>query len=315
MPVATAFGKKIRTLSAGKEIAEQQHEDLFLWLTQNLEEVVRDLWNADPDKLEKASVEAMKNWRSEAQSKLDQLTSIAKKYQRNNPDIAKQAIKCEKAANAIVASLQPWQMSEEFGNACLGNWAAQQPVREDPSDNRLTLGYRRANEPPSKIIGYVDVAAAVDVVVDIALKPSMGPENSEDAYVSMMAEVISRRGGDEEWLDRLKAWRPVTPYWEAKRQHMEVWFDIRAQPFVVGEMLRELRTLRESLPHSTSATSFIALVVPHCADQARTLLIHEGFLVVSRGDFESRRLNEVSPADEDTQRPRYKAGSSDDDFF
>lgn len=176
MPVASAYGKKIRALSSGKEIAEKQHEDLFLWLTEKLEDVVRDRWRADSDKLEEKAVEAMNNWRSGAKSKLEQLSSLVRKYCRKNRDISTQASRCKKAGTAVVARVQPWQKSEEFGYASLRDWAGQHPVREVSTDNWVEPGYRRADEAPSKIVGFVDLAAIVDVVVGLSLKPSMGSD-------------------------------------------------------------------------------------------------------------------------------------------
>lgn len=302
MPVASAYGKKIRALSSGKEISEQEHEDLFLWLTENLEEVVGDLWDANPDKLEEASTEAMNKWRSGAKSKLDQFSSITKEYRRRNPDIAKQATSCKKAVTAIVSSLRPWQKSEEFGYASLGKWAGQHPVREEPSHNWVNPTDSRPDDVPSKIVGYVDVAAVVDVVVGLSLKPSIGTEPG-DSYESQLHEVHFASGPDKELLQRLKSWRPAAPTWVAKHRRVEVWFDIRAHPVVVGEVLRELRTLREYLPCSPSTVSIIALVVPGCAPQVEELLNHEDFWVVSRSDFESRRLDEVLPADQEDESP------------
>lgn len=107
-------------------------------------------------------------------------------------------------------------------------------------------------------------------------------------------------GPDRELLQRLKAWEPKIPKWEAKRHHLEVWFDIRAQPFVVGEMLRELRTLREYLPSSPTRSCCIALVVEDCTEQVESLLNHEDFWVVSRRAWDARGLDEVElPANDE----------------
>lgn len=263
MPMANGVGRKVRARGAGKELGEPAHEELFRWLVDNLDSIVSHLLSARPKHLQELAEKANDRWREAASQELASLARVAKQYSED----AKLVALAEKHRKTLLSLLDsPFLLNDDdsksLGAAKLLAWAAQHPVRDDVGSN-----YLGEHESKGQVIGYVDVCAQVEMVRQLDLTPSM--------------DRLSWLGGrgKEAIAKEIRTWHPKAPTWDRDAKSRDAWFDVRAVPFVLGELLRDLKQLRDYLP---AAHALIVLVVPDCAPADQKLLNHEGFWVLSR---------------------------------
>ncbi|WP_162590078.1 hypothetical protein [Variovorax sp. RA8] len=264
--MANGVGRKVRARGAGKELGEPAHEELFRWLVDNLDSIVSHHLSAHPKRMQDLAEKANDRWREAASRELASLARLAEQYSED----AKLVALAEKHRKTLLSLLDsPFLLngddSKSLGAAKLLAWAAQHPVRDDVGSNYLDV-----HESKGQVVGYVDVCAKVEMVRQLELTPSM----DRSSWLG---------GRDKDGIAKnLRTWHPKAPTWVRDTKSHDAWFDVRALPFVLGELLRDLKQLRDYLPAAHALIVLVVLVVPDCALADQKLLNHEGFWVLSR---------------------------------
>lgn len=124
-----------------------------------------------------------------------------------------------------------------------------------------------------EVVGYIDIAANVHTPVGLTACTG-APDYLTEGYASWK---------DSEWAKNKLTLgviqdKPLEPpSWSVSAEERDLWIDVRTSDVPVGQLIRELKTLREYLPRNA-----MLLVVFQALDADKfQMLQHEGFLIIT----------------------------------
>jgi hypothetical protein len=145
----------------------------------------------------------------------------------------------------------------------------------------------RSGRPKETVVGFVDVIATVTIPVPhlssgIPHRLRKGYDDDEFAMDEWDTPKVDPAHGSsatphlpipKSAVENLKSmsWSAYSP------RRCELWLDVRATDIPVGQLLRELKTLREYAPKDAVVT----VVAQAMDDEKAAMLAHEGFCVVT----------------------------------
>lgn len=109
-----------------------------------------------------------------------------------------------------------------------------------------------------EVVGFVDIEVEISTPHSLDLSHSL-PDYLEKADASVTSRLraiaLARQAGvsreqdpDKVELYRIKGYSPRHPAWSSFNKHATYWIDVRTTPKPIGQLLRELKTLRDYAP-------------------------------------------------------------------
>ena len=153
----------------------------------------------------------------------------------------------------------------------------QRELEQPISEMRGTV-----NSSRKVTVGFIDIACCISVPGDLDLQDDLpyflakkGPSKDLFPLPSWLSEEPSKPE-----LATIRAVSMGSPTWKCYPKGEELWIDVRTSEQPVGILLRELKTLREHGPVEW-------VVMDNFDDRTKELLVHEGFVPLSRAYLES----------------------------
>ena len=130
-----------------------------------------------------------------------------------------------------------------------------------------------AGNERSTHVGFVDMECSISIPSNVKLEP-----NLPWAFTSSSAYALCRAG---EFLTSFSsdelAKGPEAPYWNMKRDRADVWIDVRVTPLPLGQLMRELKTLRGYGDRDT----IVFVAMPLIDAETEAFLKAENFLPIT----------------------------------
>jgi hypothetical protein len=241
------------------EITRADHDELFNWLITHLDEVTTVLWPHDDYLLPHMTSAAIDTCCSNIAAEITALQAI----EESLGDAA--ALRSQFHAKTGEAA----QLLEGFAAPVIGPAELRPQVKSWRAQRELFATDVRGTQ--TKLAGFVDVYASVSMAESISLHA-----------VSIAFET--RFWGEEERQPDPNRWTFYAPRWEVRRRSHDVYFDVRANVFSLGEILQQLRTLERlaTLQPEAAREVEIVLVVNELNASWKETLAHEGFGLLER---------------------------------
>ena len=258
------------SLTKTVDAASEKHGELLTLCWDKLDAVVRRLYSKSSDALALEVSQATDDFKTSCSRAAEAARRRADRVTSTDVKVA-----LEQLANSI----------EEYANQPLASVPASlvtatidERVLEQPiSETRRTI-----NSSRKVTVGFIDIACRISVPGDLALQddlPHFLDTNDPDNH------LLPRHWKGQESLDTIdlatvKRVSMKTPTWLCNPMSIELWGDVRTSEQPVGIFLRELKTLREHGPVEW-------VVMDDFDDRTKELLVHEGFVPLSRAYLES----------------------------
>lgn len=285
-------GRKIKD----KEVATASHDELLIWLVDNLAGVCNSFLAMSPSQwkvaVSKAKVEEIEWLESKA---VPYLARYARGELQSNGylmnETSELSDECKAALKDAICQLpaaqrviEAFEVDVDSRNVKLLKHEAMVPV--------VLTG-------PRPTEAYVDLFARVQYPVAVEIGLEHFP--SRLAYLSRLAS--SQHDSDPfrwEFYDQgfLKvAQALIDPHAKVRTndRELDLWFTVRSDPFTLGEVLQELKTIRSL----GSRERLVGLVTHSVSSAIRRHVEHEGFFVVERQSIGADSLDSVEPASGD----------------
>lgn len=146
----------------------------------------------------------------------------------------------------------------------------------------VTKGSRTASR--QELAGFVDIVCGLDIPTELSVScaPRIGRKMDEQSLEDFFSDpAVVDFGTDADELDAVQL---SAPMWFMGRDFPRLWIDIRPTDTLIGQLIRELKTLRDI---ADEADSGLLVVVETIDDTHRAMLKHENILVVTRQELES----------------------------
>jgi len=271
--------KKPRASYKKKDITDPEHDELMMWLIQNREGLVDAYYGDDEEELVDKSREALTAYRNKVNDLIEEVEAIASESGQlaSVKNLARQRLKTIKTHLLV---LQPEPLNEQFGRATIVEWYTQHTVNKIKHD--------RYGDRKEEFAGYVDLRMDIKEPGRIELTPAprlSGP------YVYQMSNILDKKEDDGEEqtsidLKRLEDLEIDEPEWGYYVSPVTVVCDVRTRLSTYGDLLQDLKTLRELHDHEPRNVH-IFLVVNNIPGEWKQIIEHEGFTVVAREEIAS----------------------------
>lgn len=257
------------------EVKTAYHDEVLNWLIDKLDVVVADRWGMSPDGLAVALQEARQAvslWITEELA--EELASYLDGSRRPLGAKAKAALS-EAAARIpdVLAGVAKWEPRQDIGNSFLKTHEVMKQVcrveqRPMTSDKRLDAG-------------YVDVAATIFMPNELMLVLKGFSSSPEGLLGNFHSSELSS-GLDDKAIESIaSAFKRSSLTMHPLGDELEVWFSVRTGAFTLGEILQELKALK----NLEDKAQEVALVVDGIDQKMRERIEHEGFVVIDREDY------------------------------
>ncbi len=276
-----AKASKVAPGSAGAleaEVKSAEHDDLLMWLIQNLEAVARKLFDRPAGWLEDVKEESKREYEDGCDRVVGKLESLAKagavlepapfSDRRESGGVVVDEVLASKMSRAATALRQAKQifpsageLESTAGHAILGLYEVMQRL---PNTDDLPAKLRaRTGE-------FVDLSFVVNSVKSISYKSWV--TRDWHSHYDRDLELVERA------CDEGRADRRVES-WTTEHESSRCWVDVRVESFTLGDVLQDLKTLK-----SLEDGRQVILCVKTIDAGMRKLIEREGFPVVVRGE-------------------------------
>jgi len=281
MAGTTTKSRAVRTVgqrATNEEIATKEHDALLRWLIDNLDAVAEDLYGKGPEWIEEQAGQARERSAQRWTRYAEQLEERGKQgatmpagrfglEQKPVSDEARALFKKKAQELGAWAGSMPFDRPDDsLAEASVVSYEAMKPV-ERLDDKPTTTKRSRA--------GFVDVAAIVREPQTLILQEDKEAD-SRDSFVGGMYDT------EEEVRKRAEKLQKDKVGWWMRSTGLDVWFRVRTQEFTLGEILQELKALRQL----ENKKQVVVLCVRQIEDDLREHIEHEGFGVVAAADYE-----------------------------
>jgi len=261
------------------ELRSGRHDDLLNWLVDSLDQVVDTLFTRSPEWMEKIAGEKRAESRRHIEDVCRRIESIS---QLASGEVPRTAVSTrpvldpttQDAARDKAAELSRWlerpdwsRCESGLGRAKLLNWEMLKPVAQ------VQPGKAPGRPPRRTESGFVDLCASVQHTV--ALELSGLPEFRRSSLVTPVG--VTR---DVDVL-RNVAIGPLA--WTAVHATFDLWITVRSGSFTLGEVLYELKALRQL----EDGKHRVSLCVDSLALDWAAKLRHERLYVIEKSAFDA----------------------------
>jgi hypothetical protein len=258
------------------ELRSARHDDILNWLVDSLDLVVDRLFTRSPEWMEKIAGEKRAESRRHVEDVCRRLESIS---QSASDEVPRTGVPIRlildpatrDAARDKAAELSRWlecpdwdRCKNELGRAKLLNWEMLKPVAQ------VQPGKAPGRPPRRTESGFVDLCVSVQRTV--ALELSGLPEFRRSSLVGAARDV-----------DVLSNVAIGQLAWTAVHATFDLWVTVRSGSFTLGEVLYELKALRQL----EDGQHRVALCVDSLPVDTAGKLRHERLYVIEKSAFDA----------------------------
>lgn len=228
IPVPPALPKP-KSLSKNNDAATAEHDALLRRIWRNVDAIIAALFSK-----KRADFESSLQYQIE--SYLQKLESAAERARRLASDsevdeeFRREAAAFAERLTKVTDRLIP-QAADELFEVKVDSRSLAAPLIE----RKTVAGNMRATH-----VGFVDMECSIRIPSRVELDPNLPwAFTSSSAYALCKAGEFSTSFSSNEL-----AKGPEAPYWKVEHDRADVWIDVRVTPLPLGQLMRELKTLR-----------------------------------------------------------------------
>lgn len=278
-----------------KEVLSAEHDALLSWAIKYLDKIVADTWGLDPDafenEIEKARQRA-KRWLDGAYKELTEFQSgerkvfrgygtiftdveTPEKYEPISPETTDSINLAIKRKQSVYKAASTIKISPASADAKLKDCSVMKPVYK--------VEERPRTEDKWIDAGFIDIEAKIFVPDEYVIDLKDHPLGRSSRTIG----IVSQYSSDEDLREFADAFVKngvrITTYGTI----LNIWISVRTDNFTLGQVLQELKTLRQLQCESDrDRTKEIVLLVNHINEEMRDIITHEGFCVIACDDYE-----------------------------
>lgn len=267
-----ANGPKTPSISRSKDAATAEHAELLALTWRKLEAVARRLFSMKEERAKEQQHLAEERYRSRAEYASRWALTKAAEYENEVGPALKDlgnavaTISKKKIVPPDPASFLPEVIDPEL----------EAPIHEEkgPWNNR-----RREQ------IGFIDIACDIRQAKELSLSEKLPwcLEKEEPSHHDSLLRRAMNQRENRLTLPTIRQSQPTPPEWSMSHLTSSVWIDVRVSVTPIGQLLRELKTLREIAPSGT----LVMVVVENMPPETINMLLHEGFIAITKEFLEA----------------------------
>lgn len=221
---------KPKVLSLSNDASRTEHETLLRRVWRNLDGVVDVMFSPDPAAFEEEAAHCVKAYLTRCARAAQHANQLAGDYSGSHQAAAMSALATRLAAQDA-AAVPP--IPAAIARTTIATRTLEEPLVEW----KISAGNKKRIE-----VGYVDIACQVHIPRRVELRANL-PEFLNDGTQNGLLGTIFARRREDLTVDDIGA--PLTPpCWTTEHKQRTVWIDVRVTPMALGQLVRELKTLR-----------------------------------------------------------------------
>lgn len=280
------------TLVAKREVKSALHDDLLLWLIEQLPSIAASRWSAGAEAFE----EELNRKRARAASWVTDSFLLPMQALSVGSTVVSSGSNVRIGGRHYAIHPAAVGLAERRSmNAAVGREARVVDALKAVAKPGANLGRCEGYEVMKRVwnrsrsgnridAGFVDLVALFEMPTDIGLRIEGVRDAFEEASWRPHARMPSWEiEGLESLINSADSFVPENVKVEVKTLRKEVWFSVRSGAFTLGEVLQELKELRTlELDRISESKHEVALVVHSIEGTMRSHIEKEGFVVVAR---------------------------------
>ncbi|HEY0947461.1 MAG TPA: hypothetical protein VGD81_19415 [Opitutaceae bacterium] len=250
-----------RSHRKSSDAATEQHAALLKLVWENLDAAVKNVFSMSDATFESQRIEEEESYRQHA----DYAASDARKKAAEYDQPRAEALERLGKAVAAMGKKRIPAPDNALRTAIITERILEAPIEEQRASRTET-------------VGFIDIACTVTCPSRLELEDHLPCRlhTIEPSRHEIHRATLFRR--DPYDLRDIESQEVKAPTWKMRSKVVSLWIDVRTLETPVGQLLRELKTLREFAPMNHQI-----LVVTESVDPAvRSMVNHEGFYIVSR---------------------------------
>ncbi len=256
-----------------------QHEDLLKLCWRKLDALVDKLFSPNEEEIHEKKSKEIGEF--EAQWNIGAQIARERAAASDNAEIKLHYSRIAQESEAILG--KPVAEVEKAVN--------QAKIEKRTLEREIFAEKGRGFSTRNEVVGFVDIEVEVAIPHSLDLSPSLPRflEKADASVTSLLRSIAIARQADASReqepdkveLDRIKDYSPRHPTWTSFNKHATYWIDVRTTPKPIGQLLRELKTLRDFAPEG------VIVVMESVGPEELCMLENENFAVLTREILES----------------------------
>jgi len=253
---------KPKALSPINDACRAEHEALLRRLWRNLDGIIAVLYSADSAAFEEQVAGRVDNYLARRTRAAEHAHELASSYGDDRRAAVMAALATRLAPNDAT-SVPP------LPSAIAKARIATRTLEESLIEWKTSAGNTKRIE-----VGFVDIACQVSIPDRVELSANLPRFLNDGTREAMLGSIFARRP-DTLSVDEIGATLQA-PSWITEDKHRSVWIDVRVTTPALGQLVRELKTLRGYGVGSVD----VLVVLPSVDEETKEILLDEHFVAL-----------------------------------
>lgn len=253
---------KPKSLAKTDDVATAEHAVLLKRVWRNLDGIIDVLFSADQATFDEQVGYRVEGYLTRCAHAAQHAHQLAGGYD-GDPRVAVMNALAKRLAAQDAATVPP--LPATIAKATIATRTLEEPLVEW----KMAAGNKKRIE-----VGFVDIACQVDIPHRVELRANLPGFLNDGTRDALLGTIFARRT-DSLTVDEIGA--PLeAPRWITEDKRRTVWIDVRVTAPALGQLVRELKTLRGYCGYDAD----VLVVMPVVDEDIRDILLHEDFTAI-----------------------------------